>query len=75
MLEICSESLKDREKKHLHPIIEYLESNDEIDRITAERICGKGTTTTVGYLNRLISLGVLEKQNESVATIYKIVGI
>lgn len=75
VLEICSESLKDREKKHLHPIIEYLESNDEIDRITAEKICGKGTTTTVGYLNRLISIGVLEKQKESVATVYRLAGM
>lgn len=75
MLEVCSEKLNEDEKKRIHPIVEYFETHDQIDRMTAEKICGRGTTTTVGYLNRLISLGVLEKQKESVATIYRIVGL
>lgn len=75
VLEICSEKLSEREKKHMLSIIEYLETHDEIDRATAEIICGKGTTTTVGYLNKLIEIEVLQKQKESVATIYRIAGL
>ena len=75
ILEICSEKLNEREKKQMISIIEYFGNHDEIDRATAETICGKGTTTTVGYLNRLIEVGVLQKQKESVATIYRIVGL
>lgn len=75
MQEICSEKLTKKEKQQMFSIIEYFENHDEIDRATAEIICGKGTTTTVGYLNRLIEVGVLQKQKESVATIYQIVGL
>ena len=75
ILEICSEKLNEREKKQMISIIEYFGNHDEIDRATAETICGKGTTTTVGYLNRLIEVGVLQKQKESVATVYRIVGL
>jgi len=75
VLEVCSRKLNEREKKRMLPIIEYFENHDEIDRTTAEIICGKGTTTTVGYLNRLIELGILQKQKDSVATIYRIVGL
>lgn len=75
MLEVCSGRLKEREKKKLHSLVEYFRTHDQIDRMTAEKICGKGTTTTVGYLNRLISLGVIEKQKESVATVYRMTGL
>ena len=75
ILEICSGELNEREKKQMISIIEYFRNHDEIDRATAESICGKGTTTTVGYLNRLIVVGVLQRQKESVATIYRIVGL
>ena len=75
IVEICSEKLNEREKKQMISIIEYFRNHDEIDRATAESICGKGTTTTVGYLNRLIEVGVLQRQKESVATIYRIVGL
>jgi len=75
ILEICSGELNEREKKQMISIIEYFRNHDEIDRATAESICGKGTTTTVGYLNRLIEVGVLQRQKESVATIYRIVGL
>ena len=56
-------------------IIEYFADHDEIDRATAEAVCGKGTTTTVGYLNKLINLGIIQKQKESVATVYRIGGL
>lgn len=75
VLEICTEKLSEREKKQMFSIIEYFETHDEINRVTAESICGKGTTTTVGYLNRLIEIGVLQKQKESVATNYRITGL
>lgn len=75
VLEICSEKLSEREKKQMLSIIEYFKTHDEIDRATAETICGKGTTTTVGYLNKLIEIEVLQKQRESVATIYRIAGL
>lgn len=75
MLDVCSQKLSEREKKQIYPIIEYFKTHDEIDRATAETICGKGTTTTVGYLNRLIEVGVLQKQKESVATNYRITGL
>lgn len=75
MVQVCSEKLKDKEKKQIHPIVEYFKTHDYIDRMTAEKLCKKSTTTTVGYLNRLISIGVLERQKDSVATIYKITGL
>lgn len=75
VLEVCSKKLSEREKKQMLSIIEYFRNHDEIDRATAEAICGKGTTTTVGYLNKLIELGILQKQKESVATIYRIAGL
>lgn len=74
MVEVCSEKLTEREKKKIYPIVEYFKTHDQIDRVTAEKICGKGSTTTIGYLNKLISLGVIKKQKESVATVYRIVG-
>lgn len=72
ILEVCSEKLREKEKEKLLPIVEYFRTHDQIDRATAEVICGKSTTTTVGYLNRLVSIGVLKKEKESVATIYRI---
>ena len=72
VLEVCSEKLKEKEKEKLLPIVEYFRTHDQIDRATAEVICGKSTTTTVGYLNRLVSIGVLMKEKDSVATIYRI---
>lgn len=75
VLEVCSKKLSEREKKQMLSIIEYFRKHDEIDRATAETICGKGTTTTVGYLNKLIELGILQKQKESVATVYRIAGL
>lgn len=75
VLEVCSKKLSEREKKQMLSIIEYFADYDEIDRATAEAVCRKGTTTTVGYLNKLIALGILQKQKESVATVYRIVGL
>lgn len=75
VLEVCSKKLNEREKKQMLSIIEYFVNHDEIDRATAEIVCGKGTTTTVGYLNKLIDLGILQKQKESVATVYRMVGL
>ena len=72
MLEICSQKLKDREKQKMYPIVDYFATHDEIDRATVEEICHVGTTTAVKYLNKLISLKVIEKLNESITTIYKI---
>lgn len=72
VLEVCSEKLREKEKEKLLPIVEYFKTHDQIDRATAEVICGKSTTTTVGYLNRLVSIGVLMKEKDSVATIYRI---
>ena len=60
--EIHCEKLNEREKKQMISVIEYFRNHDEIDRATAESICGKGTTTTVGYLNRLIEVGVLQRK-------------
>ena len=75
MLEVCSKKLSDKEKNKFYPLIQYFETHDEIDRAKAEKLCGKGTTTTVSYLNRLIELGVLEKQKESVAIVYRMTGM
>lgn len=75
ILEVCSRKLNEREKKQMLSIIEYFADHDEIDRATAETVCGKGTTTTVGYLNKLINLGIIQKQKESVATVYRIGGL
>lgn len=75
ILEVCSRKLNEREKKQMLSIIEYFADHDEIDRATAEAVCGKGTTTTVGYLNKLINLGIIQKQKESVATVYRIGGL
>lgn len=75
VLAVCNKKLSEREKKQMLSIIEYFRNHDEIDRATAETICGKGTTTTVGYLNKLIELGILQKQKESVATVYRIAGL
>ncbi len=71
MVEVCSENLKESEKKRIYPIVEYFKTHDQIDRSTAEKICGRATTTTVGYLNKLVSLGVLKKVKGSVATVYR----
>lgn len=75
MLDVCSKELNDKEKMKLYPLIQYFETHDEINRTTAEKLCGKGTTTTVSYLNRLIEFGVLEKQKESVAIVYRLTGM
>lgn len=72
MLEVCSVKLNEREKKKIYPIVEHFKRHDEIDRTTAQMVCGKSATTTISYLNRLISIGVLKKEKSSVATIYKI---
>ncbi len=71
MLEVCSVKLNEREKKKIYPIVEHFKRHDEIDRTTAQMVCGK-SATTISYLNKLISIGVLKKEKSSVATIYKI---
>lgn len=46
--------------------------NDEIDSKTVQKLTGKGKTTAVSYLNRLCDLEVLEKDEASVSTVYRL---
>lgn len=73
MLEVCSQELKDREKQKMYPIVDYFETHDEINRATVQTLCKVSLATSLNYLNRLIELNVIEKTNNSVATVYKIV--
>ena len=72
MLEICSQKLKDREKQKMYPIVDYFATHEEIDRVTVEKLCNVGKTTAVKYMNKLISLDVVEMISGSSKTVYKI---
>lgn len=72
MLEICSQKLKNKEKQRMYPIVDYFETYDEIDRVTVEKLCNVGKTTAVKYMNKLISLDVVEMISGSNKAVYKI---
>ena len=61
----------DKDKDKLLPIIDYLKTHDAITRQKAEELTKKSLSTVNRYLQRLIELGILIPEGQSVSTVYK----
>ena len=70
-MEILSRELSEKEKQKLLPIVEYLNTHNEITKKKAVEITGKASSTVIRYLHRMEELNVLESIGKSVAAKYR----
>lgn len=56
----------------MYPIVDYFKTHDEVDWATVEKLCNVGKTTAVKYMNRLISLDVVDADGESNKTVHRL---
>lgn len=70
MLEILSAKLDEKDKKKILPIVEHLKSSNTITTAEAKEITGKSKDTVLRMLKKLMELDVIEKQGDSVGTVY-----
>lgn len=71
MMEILSQRLSAKEKARLLPIADYLITHETISRRDVIALTGKSDSTATNYINRLLALDVLEKEGDSVSTLYR----
>lgn len=71
MMDILSRKLSEKQKTRLLPVVEHLQIHDTITKQIVMELTGKGDSTAKNYINLLLKLDVLNREGESVSTVYR----